>query len=336
MVETDTKREINIEKAKGSRFNLVLNIIKNFREINLILIIIVVCILMTILSPVFMTWDNISSVLMSFATDGIVVIGMTLILIVGGIDLSVASVTAFAGVLAGKMFLGGMNPWLASAITLVVCAFIGFVMSYFVTKVKLSPFITTMAGMTIVRGLCFVISKGTPLSLFTLSADFKFVGQGRIGFMPFSIILFFVIVLVSDLMLRYSTMLRKAYYTGSNEKAALFSGINTNRIKLVVGVLCSFLAGLAGIIYMSKFGAGIPGASQGLELTAIAAAVIGGASLNGGKGTILGSVLGIALLSIISNAMVLLAINVYYQQLVMGCILLLAVTLDQLSQNRKV
>ena len=107
MVGTDTKREINIEKAKGSRFSLVLNIIKNFREINLILIIIVVCILMTILSPVFMTWDNISSVLMSFATDGIVVIGMTLILIVGGIDLSVASVTAFAGVLAGKMFLGG-------------------------------------------------------------------------------------------------------------------------------------------------------------------------------------------------------------------------------------
>jgi ribose transport system permease protein len=282
-----------------------------------------------------MTWDNISSVLMSFSTDGIVVIGMTLILIVGGIDLSVASVTAFAECLAGKMFLKGMDPWTASIITIFICGIIGFIMSIFVTKVKLTPFITTLAGMTIVRGLCFVVTKGTPLSLFTLPAKFKFIGQGFIGKVPFVIILFFVIVLVCDLMCRYSTILRKAFYTGSNEKAAIFSGINTNRMKMGIFVICSLFAGLAGIIYMSKFGAGIPGASQGLEMTAISSAVIGGASLNGGKGTILGSVLGVALLSVISNAMILLRINVYYQQLVMGCILLLAVTLDQISQNRK-
>ncbi len=323
-----------MEKLEGVSLISGLNIIKKFRELNLIIIIILISIIMIILSPVFMTWQNISSVLMSFATDGIVVMGMTIILIAGEIDLSVASVTAFAGVLAGKMFLGGMNPWLASVVTLVVCAFIGATMSYFYTKIKLSSFITTVAGMGIVRGLCFVISKGTPLSLYTLPAGFKFLGQGKIGFIPFAVILFLTVVVFIDLMLRYSTTMRKVYYVGSNEKAAKFSGINTNKIKLGVGIACSFLAGLAGIMYMSKFGAGIPGASQGLELTAISAVVIGGGSLSGGRGSILGSILGIALLSVIQNAMVLLAINVYYQQLVMGCILLLAVTLDQLSQRR--
>ncbi len=289
---------------------------------------------MTFLSPYFLTWENIKAVMLSFATEGIVVIGMTIMLVVGGIDLSVGSVMCLAMVIAGKLFLIGMNPWLASIIALLVSAAIGALIGFFVTKVGLSHFITTLAVMGIARGACFVVTKGTPLSLFDLPPEFKFIGQGTVFGVPFVIILFIVIVVINDFMVRRSPILRKVFYTGSNEKAAIFSGININRIKIGVSVLTCVLTGLAGIIYMARFGAATPGFGTGLEMTAISAAVIGGASLNGGRGTVLGSILGVALLSIITSSMILLNVSVYWQDLIKGLILLLAVSVDEISQRR--
>lgn len=309
--------------------------VRQFRESNIILIIVLVSVAMSFLSDSFATWSNIKAIMMSFATDGIVVIGMTVILILGGMDLSVGAVECLAMVVAGKLFLAGMNPWLASLIGIAVAAGVGGLISWFVTKVHLSYFITTLAFMTIARGICYVITKGTPLSLITLPPSFKFIGQGSIAGIPFVIILFVVIVLISDYLVRKSTLMRKVFYTGSNEKAAIFSGINVNRIKVFVCVLTAALAGFAGIIYMAKFGAATPGFGSGVEMTAISAAVIGGASLNGGKGTILGAVLGIALLSLITSSLILLNVSVYWQDLVKGAILLLAVSLDMLSQSKQ-
>jgi ribose transport system permease protein len=180
-----------------------------------------------------------------------------------------------------------------------------------------------------------VITQGTPLSLFALPKSFKFIGQGTLYSIPFTIFIFAVIVVVSDYLMRKSSLARKLFYTGSNEKAAIFSGIKTHRVKIVTCILCSTLAGLAGIIYMSRFGASIPGFGIGLELNAISAVVIGGASLTGGVGTVLGSILGIALLQTITGSMVLLDVSPYWQDLIRGGILLGAVSLDHIRHTRK-
>lgn len=330
----DDMRRVQPGQTATGKFTNVFRAIRSFREGTLILIILSVCVIMSFVSPFFMTWPNIKAILLSFSTEGIVVVGMTIILIVGGFDLSVGSVMCLAMVIGGKLFLLGVDPWLASLIGIAICALIGFIMGIIVTKVGLNFFITTLAFMGIARGLCFVITEGTPLSLFALPKAFKFVGQGSIYGIPFTIFLFGIIVVISDYLMRNSTLMRKVYYTGSNQKAAVFSGIKAHRVTIGTTVLCSTLAGIAGIIYMSRFGASIPGFGIGLELTAISAAVIGGASITGGVGTVLGAVLGVALLQTITGSMVLMDVSPYWQDLIRGGILLGAVSLDHIRHTR--
>ncbi|TIT47882.1 MAG: ABC transporter permease, partial [Mesorhizobium sp.] len=293
------------------------------------------CIAMTFASPHFLTWGNFRAMLMSFSIEGIVVVGMTILLIVGGIDLSVGSVVCFSMVVSGALFLMGLDPWTASLIGIGASALIGAAMGFFVTVIGLNHFITSLAAMVIVRGLCLVITKGTPLSLFTLPPGFKAIGQGSFGNVPYVIVIFVVVVAIFDFLLRRATAFRKVFYTGSNEKAAQFSGIKTKQVKFWVTVLCSTLAGFAGVIYMSRFGAATPTFGAGMELNIIAAAVIGGASLNGGSGTIFGAILGMALLSVVTSSLILLDISVYWQDMIKGCILLAAVSIDHFLHSRK-
>jgi ribose transport system permease protein len=307
----------------------------SMREAGLIAIILVLCVAMSFASPHFATWGNVRAMLMSFSIEGIVVVGMTVLLIVGGIDLAVGSVVCFAMVVAGSMFLMGLDPWTASLIAIGVSALIGGAMGFFVTVVGLNHFITSLAAMVIVRGLSLVVTKGTPLSLFTLPPEFKAIGQGEFYGIPYVIIIFVVIVALFDFLLRRATAFRQVFYTGSNEKAAEYSGIKIRQVKFWVTVLCSTLAGLAGVIYMSRFGAATPTFGVGMELNIIAAAVIGGASLTGGAGTIFGAILGIALLSVVTSSLILLDVSVYWQDMIKGCILLAAVSIDHFLHRRK-
>lgn len=307
----------------------------SMREAGLIVIILALCIAMSFASPHFLTWGNFRAMLMSFSIEGIVVVGMTILLIVGGIDLSVGSVVCFSMVVSGALFLAGLDPWTASLIGIGVSALIGAAMGFFVTVVGLNHFITSLAAMVIVRGMCLVITKGTPLSLFTLPPSFKAIGQGSFHGLPYVIIIFVVVVAIFDFLLRRATAFRKVFYTGSNEKAAQFSGIKTRQVKFWVTVLCSTLAGLAGVIYMARFGAATPTFGAGMELNIIAAAVIGGASLNGGSGTIFGAILGMALLSVVTSSLILLDVSVYWQDMIKGCILLAAVSIDHFLHRKK-
>lgn len=320
-------------ESQGARWNLAR--LGSMREAGLIVIILALCIAMSFASPHFLTWGNFRAMLMSFSIEGIVVVGMTILLIVGGIDLSVGSVVAFSMVVSGALFLAGLDPWTASLIGIAVSALIGAVMGFFVTVVGLNHFITSLAAMVIVRGLCLIVTKGTPLSLFTLPPAFKAIGQGSFHGVPYVIIIFVVVVAVFDFLLRRATAFRKVFYTGSNEKAAQYSGIRTKQVKFWVTVLSSTLAGFAGVIYMSRFGAATPTFGAGMELNIIAAAVIGGASLNGGSGTIFGAILGMALLSVVTSSLILLDISVYWQDMIKGCILLAAVSIDHLLHRRK-
>jgi ribose transport system permease protein len=306
------------------------------RETGLIIIILALFIGMSFASPYFLTWANIRAMSMAFAVDGLLVIGMTILLISGGIDLSVGSVTALAMVIAGWLFLNaGVDPWVASLISIAACTGIGAVMGFFVTRVGLHHFIVSLAVMVIARGACLLGTGGRPLGLYTLPPEFKFIGQGSIGPIPVVIVIFFAAVIAFDFMLRRTTMFRRVFYTGSNEKAAAYSGINTKKVIFLTTTLCSTLCGIAGIIYMARFGSAQPTFGVGLELTVIAAAVIGGASLNGGSGTILGAILGVILLSVVSSSLALLDVSVYWQDIIRGSILLAAVTIDHLLNKKR-
>ncbi|QUJ69990.1 ABC transporter permease (plasmid) [Photobacterium sp. GJ3] len=325
----------SVDRKKRSLKDALIRM-SQMREFTLILIIVALFIGMSFASPYFLTWANMKAMLLSFSTEGIVVVGMTMLLIVGGIDLSVGAVMCLAMVFAAKLFILGMNPWLASLASIGFSGFIGWLMGMCVTRLGLHHFIVTLAFMGLARGASMIITQGTPISLFTLPPEFKFIGQGTLFGVPFSIIIFFVVIIISDFLLRNAKAFRKIFYTGSNEKAAQYSGVNTNKVKLYVTVLSSALCGLAGIIYMSKFGAATPNFGVGLELNIIAAAVIGGASLKGGEGTIFGAILGIALLSVVSSSLILLDVSVYWQEFIKGLILLAAVAIDHhLHQKSK-
>ncbi|MFM9925764.1 ABC transporter permease [Variovorax sp. H27-G14] len=311
------------------------NKLTSMREMGLLLIIAVLCVGMSFASPYFLTWDNVRAMLLSFSIEGIVVVGMTILLIVGGIDLSVGSVVCFAMVVTGKLFLMGLDPWTAGLIAIAASAGVGALIGGCVTRIGLNHFIASLAFMVIVRGLCLALTQGTPQSLFSLPAEFKFIGQGTLFGVPAVILIFVAIVVISDFVLRRSTLLRRVFYTGSNEKAALYSGIRVGNVKFWVTVLCSASAGLAGVIYTARFGAATPTFGVGMELNVIAAAVIGGASLKGGSGTVLGAVLGLALLSVVTSSLILLDVSPYWQDVIKGLILLAAVTIDHIMNTRK-
>ena len=315
--------------------NTVASRILGARETGLVLIILTLIIVMSFASPHFLTWTNMRAMAMAFSVEAIVVVGMTILLISGGIDLSVGSVTALAMVVAGLLFLSGVNPWVASLIAIGVCAVIGAIIGFFVTYVGLHHFIVTLGAMVIARGLCLLGTGGRPLGLFALPDSFKWIGIGSIGPVPVAIVIFVVVVIAFDFLLRRTTAFRLVYYTGSNEKAAAYSGIRTKRVIFLTTMLCSTLCGVAGVIYMARFGSAQPTFGVGMELNVIAAAVIGGASLSGGKGTILGAVLGAILLSVVSSSLALLNVSVYWQDIIRGSILLAAVTFDHYLVKRQ-
>ncbi len=321
-----------------SRLARALGGLVGFREGTTILIILILGAVMAFLSPVFLTGENFSTMFKIFVINGWVVIAMTLVLISGGIDLSVAAVMAFVGVVAGQLFLVyHWNIWIASLAGIGVGVFVGFVNGFFITRVGLSPFIVTLAMSQIARGTAYVFSEAMPLPLNNVPAGFKFIGRGIIGHtgVQFVIVLFIVVAILFDFLARRSTVLRKVYYIGSNEKSARFSGINVNRVRMGVYVLSGLLAAIAGILAIARFSSAPPYGYQGVELDAISAAVIGGTSMNGGEGTVLGAVLGIVLLALIQTAINLLGVSPYWSNFVTGAILLVAVSVDFLTHRNR-
>jgi len=308
-----------------------------FRERTTILVILGLGIAMSFLSPYFLTVENFRTMFMSFAINGMVVIAMTLSLVSGGIDLSVGAVMALVGVVVGTLFFyGHMNIWLAAAIGLAIGLLIGVINGLFITRVGLSPFITTLGMTQVAYGVASVVSVGMPIPLQTLPVAFKFLGRGVIpgtGF-PFVILLFLVTAFVFDFLSRRSTTIRKIYYVGSNEKSARFSGINVNKVRMGVYMLVAVMSAFAGILSIARFNSAASTLATTVNMDAISAAVIGGASLNGGEGTIFGAVLGIALLALIQTSLNLMDVGPYWQSLVTGLVLLIAVSLDFLSHRK--
>lgn len=319
------------------RINALWKKIAAFKEATMIILIITIGFILSLLSSHFLTIDNLMSTAIGLSAEGIVAVGMTIALVSGGFDFSVGSVMSLSGVTAGALYLLGINIWLACGIALLVGMACGLLNGFFIGNVGLSPFITTLAVMGIAKGGSYVLTQGSPISLLGVPNSFSFIGQGKVFGLPFIVIVFVLIAGISDFMMRKSEPLRKVFYTGSNEKAAILSGINTARVKRGVYVFAATLSSIAGILSMARFGVSTPAVGLGADvsISVISGAVIGGVSLSGGEGTVLGTVLGVILLNVINNGLILLNIPVYWQELINGVILICAVTIDHISHKNR-
>lgn len=271
------------------------------------------------------------TVLRQISFNGIVALGMTFIIITGGIDLSVGSLLCLAGLVSAHYSVAGseteMPVLIAILAGVLVSTAFGLMNGLLVAKGKLPPFIVTMATMTIVRGIALVYSDGRPITGFNES--YKAIGQGNVLNVPIPVAIFIVMLLVSGVLLKYTRFGRHVYALGGNENAAIASGINTAKIQTMVYVIGGVMCGIAGVALTSRLNAASPQAAEGYELDAIASVVIGGTSLSGGRGGVTGTIIGVLLIGIIGNGLDILNVSSYYQKIIKGCIILLAVFLDR-------
>ncbi len=317
----------------GSGFVRALRRATDFREFMILIVIFLAAVAMFIASPNFLTKANILATLLSLSVESIVAIGMTVLLVSGGFDLSVGSNAALCGAVTALCLVHQVPVVLATAIGLGTGAAVGALNGLIIARVGINPFITTLGMMSILRGLPLVLTRGTNVT--GLPETFRALGQGAIAGIQFPIILSIVLVILGDVLLRKSRFFRQNYYIGGNPRAAVLSGIPVSALTVFNYALTGLLAALAGIVMTARLGAASMTAGTGLELRVISAVIIGGASLQGGEGTVLGSFLGCLLMALIVNALTLLNVDVYWNTLVIGATLLLAVMIDTLARKRR-
>ncbi|RDY23713.1 ribose ABC transporter permease [Romboutsia maritimum] len=302
-------------------------IVKYKSLIGLIMLIVIV----SILSPSFLSSKNILNILRQTSVNAIIAAGMTFVILTGGIDLSVGSTLAISGAIAASLLASGQNIIISTIAAIVVGAVVGFLNGFVIAKGKLQPFIATLATMTILRGLTLVFTDGKPITLGSneLAMSFGKIGGGTLLGIPNPAITMIVVFAICFYILKSTKMGRYTYALGSNEDATKLSGINTDKVKIWVYTISGILASIAGIIITSRLYSAQPTAGSGYELDAIAAVVLGGTKLAGGKGKITGTIIGALIIGVLSNALNILDVSSYYQMMVKGAVILIAVLLDR-------
>lgn len=302
------------------------------REFNVLIALVVVGALISLFTPYFLTTNNLMGVFRAFSLTAIMSIGMVMVIITGGIDLSVGSAMGLASLVTALCFSMGYPTEVCIAAGLGVGVVFGLCNGLLITFIGLPPFIATLGTLSIGRGLMYMITRGVPVTPET-PEGFAILGQGYLGPVPVPVIIMLLLMLVFAVIMRRTRFGRHVYATGGNEHAARLSGVKVDRIKLSVYVLSSTIASLAGVIGFSRYLSAEPASGFGSELDVIAAAAIGGASLAGGAGSVTGAVIGAALVGVIANGVVLLNINTYAQQAITGGVILIAVSLDVLRSK---
>lgn len=317
------------------------NRISSFLRLIVLIILIAIA---SIMAPGFLSMQNILNLLRSFSFLGFVSIGMTFVILSGGIDLSVAAIFAFSGVLLGLfqhwgIYLGHVDTLSLLAPTpilflmiLAIGSFLGFINGVIITKLKVADFAATLGTMIFIRGLAFAISGGR--TIFNLDDIALFMGRGMIGPVPFVAILFILSIIICAILLRYTIFGKRLYATGENPVAAKLSGINPIKYKIIVYTLSGFFASLAGICMAGRLNVGEPRVAEGWELDAIAAVVIGGTSFAGGKGGVVKTVIGVIIIGLIRNILSLLGILPDPQEMIMGLVLLCAVVFGSFGSRK--
>lgn len=282
----------------------------------------------------FLTVPNLLNVFRQSSINAVIACGMTFVILTGGIDLAVGSVLAIASAVCACLLIGGASVVVAGGAALVVGAISGAVSGLIITKGKVQPFIATLVMMTFLRGATMVFTNGMPLTVGKAkSAEaFYFLGNGNVLGVPLPIILTVLVFAMGYYVLTQMKIGRYVYAVGGNEEASRLSGLNTDRVKIFVYTMSGILAALAGLIVTSRLSSAQPTAGTGYELDAIAAVVLGGTSLVGGKGKIMGTVIGVLIIGILNNALNLMDISSYYQMIAKAAVILLAVLLDRKNQ----
>lgn len=303
---------------------------------------ILLCVLLSILSDKFLTVDNGWNVLRQISVNVCISIGMTLVVLTAGIDLSVGSVLALSGAIAAGLFTTGIempaqNLFIGFTLLGIIVAAIltggalGLFNGVMITRFKVPPFVATLAMLTIGRGLTMLWTKGYPIS--NLGSRFGYIGTGWLLGIPVLVWISAIIVIISLIITNKTSLGRYIYAIGGNENAARLSGINIGKVKIIVYTISGILAAVGGIMVTSRLDSAQPNAGISYELDSIAAVVIGGTSLNGGRGTIMGTVLGAIIIGVLNNGLVLLNVSPFWQQVVKGLVILLAVIIDKANTS---
>jgi len=314
------------------------------KQLQPLIALFLLCLVITLFSDRFLTVTNAWNVMRQISVNVCISVGMTLVILTAGIDLSVGSILAFAGAMTASLLVSATGfPFLgvyveittfgAIVLGLLAGGLLGLINGWVITRFHVQPFVATLAMLTLGRGLTMLWTKGYPVS--SLGADFAVIGTGWFLGIPIPVWISAVVTLLAALMMKKTKIGRYIYAIGGNERAARLSGIKVNRIKLLVYVLSGVLAAVGGIMVTSRLDSAQPNAGAGYELDSIAAVVIGGTSLSGGRGFIMGTVLGAVIIGVLNNGLVLLGVSPFWQQVAKGVVILIAVIIDR-SQHKEV
>jgi len=309
------------------------NIISSLQRASGLFLLILVATIFTLLSDLFLTVSNFTNIALQTSVVAVATIGMTLTMLMAGIDLSVGSIAAFSGaIVAGLMTRNGIPMPVAIFLGIAIGSILGSINGVLSVYGKLPPFVATLAMLGIARGLTLVYTEGKPIS--GLDESFTFLGSGKLGPVPMPVVIWLVVLLIMFLILRYTKFGLYIYAIGGNEETARFAGIPTNRIKTIIYALSGALASLTGILLTARLWSAQPQMAAGLELDAIAASVLGGVSLFGGVGSVVGACIGVLIIGMLGNGLNLLRVPSYYQQVIKGVVFILAVIFDMYAKRQ--
>ena len=320
-----------IKTRKGRAF---LKTLLQQREVSIFLSVLAMGVLLAFNSPNFLGRGNLLTLVVGMSFDMIVAVGMTILMVSGGFDLSVGSCLALAGAVAGYSMTKFDAPvWMGIMLGLLTGVLVGWINGFLVTKVRVNPLITTLGMMQVVRGVVFLLTAG--LGIPNLPDGFNYFGQEKWLNLQIPVWVMLFLVIAGEVLLRRSSYFRQSYFVGGNERSARLSGINVDRVKVMNYIIVGVMAAVSGVLLAGRMGTASVSAGLGAELRVVSAVVLGGASLSGGEGTILGALLGVTLMNLLSNGLNILGINVYWQNVVIGAVLLIAVAADSLSRRNK-
>lgn len=304
----------------------------NFRDYGVLIGFVVLCIAISMATPAFLSKQNVLNLLRQSSIIGIISAGMTFVIISGNFDISVGAVAALSGVIVMRLATTGTNLFLSIIAAIVVCAIIGLVNGIMVAKVNVPSLIATMAMVTIVRGILLMITGGYPITQTIPMLDS--LGNGYFLGIPMPVIVFILVVIVSYIVLTQTKFGRHVYSIGGNQDASKLNGINVDSQKIKVFIINAVLAAIAGLVLTGRLGTASPVAGDSYDMDAIASVVIGGTSVSGGSGSVLKTIIGVLLMSVINNSFNLLGIDIFFQYIFKGLIILVAVGFDSYSKKK--
>lgn len=290
-----------------------------------LLALLVLVLTVSIMNPNFLSPSNLLNLLRQVSANGFIAFGMTFVILTGGIDLSVGSTLALSSAFTASLIANQVNPAIAVFVGLLSGFLLGAMNGLLIAKGKMAPFIATLATMTIYRGSTLVFTNGNPITGLGNSFFFSFIGRGYLFGIPFPVVLMFLIFILLYILLHKTAFGRKTYAIGGNEKAAFIAGVKIDRIKVLIYALSGLMASISGMIITSRLNSAQPNAGQAYEMDAIAAVVLGGTSLSGGRGRIFGTLIGALIIGTLNNGLNLLGVSSFYQQIVKGIVIVIAV-----------